>query len=50
VSPFGDCPVGSIAIPKTPEVIHLWVVPGAPTKWGDLDPKWLAAYLASYAS
>jgi hypothetical protein len=28
------------------EMIHLWVVPGAPVRWGDLDPAWLASYLA----
>jgi hypothetical protein len=31
VSPFGGCPALSIAIPRTPEMIHLWAIPGA---WG----------------
>ena len=49
VSPFGVCPFGSLAIPVTPEMIHLWVVPGAPTRFGDLDDEWRAAYLTSRA-
>jgi hypothetical protein len=49
-SPFGGCPVGSITIPAVPEMIHLWVVPGAPTMFGDLDERWRAGYLASLES
>lgn len=45
VSPFGMCPVGSIAIPRTPEMIHIWIVPGAPEPFGDLDEGWKRAYL-----
>jgi hypothetical protein len=48
VSPYGGCAVGSVAIPVTPEEIHLWVVPGVPDPWGDMDEKWRARYLASY--
>jgi hypothetical protein len=44
-SPLGACPVGSIEIPITPEMIHVWTVPGAPTRFGDLDGAWLEAYL-----
>ncbi len=47
-SPFGLCPVGSITIPVTPEMIHVWVAPGAPQRFGDLDPAWLAAYLETF--
>ena len=47
VSPYGDCPVGSITIPVTGQMIHLWVVPGVPTRWRNLDGKWLSRYLAS---
>ena len=47
VSPFGGCPVGSIAVPISSEMIHVWVVPGAPTRFGDLDEEWLQAYLES---
>lgn len=50
VSPFGGCPVGSIAIPVTPEMIHVWVVPGAPSRFGELDDAWRASYLASLES
>jgi hypothetical protein len=45
-SPLGSCPLGSLTIPMINEMIHLWVVPGAPVRWGDLDPAWLASYLA----
>jgi hypothetical protein len=47
VSPFGGCPVGSVTIPVTPEMIHVWVAPGAPTRFGDLDEAWRTEYLAS---
>lgn len=50
VSPFGGCPVGSVAIPITPEMIHVWVVPGAPSRFGDLDDAWRASYLRSLES
>jgi hypothetical protein len=49
-SPFGGCPVGSITIPATPEMIHVWVFPGAPIMFGDLDERWRATYLASVGS
>ena len=48
VSPFGGCAVGSIAIPITAEMIHVWLAPGAPSHFGDLDEKWRASYLASF--
>lgn len=48
VSPFGGCAVGSIVIPITPEVIHLWLFPGPPSPWGELDEKLRARYLASF--
>jgi hypothetical protein len=47
VSPFGGCPVGSIAVPGTPEMIHLWVVPGAP-RFGDLDDGLRRRYISSF--
>jgi hypothetical protein len=46
LSPLGNCPVGSIAWPVTPEMIHVWTVPGAPEPFGDLDEGWLRDYLA----
>ena len=47
VSPLGGCPVGSIAIPRTVEMMHVWTAPGAPQPFGDLDDAWRAAYVAS---
>lgn len=47
LSPLGNCPVGSIAWPMSPEMIHVWTLPGAPQPFGDLDDGWLANYLAS---
>ena len=47
VSPFGMCPLGSIAVPLSGEMIHLWLVPGAPVPFGDLDEAWKRAYLAA---
>jgi hypothetical protein len=47
VSPLGGCPVASIAVPLTPEMIHVWTVPGAPQVFGDLDEAWLKEYLAT---
>ncbi len=46
-SPFGGCPVGAIGIARTPEMIHVWTVPGSPVHWGELDDAWRLAYLAS---
>ena len=45
LSPLGGCPIGTIDIPKTAEMIHLWTVPGAPQPYGDLDDAWKRAYL-----
>ncbi len=47
LSPLGTCPVGSILLPRTAEMIHIWIVPGAPEPFGDLDDAWKRAYLAS---
>jgi hypothetical protein len=47
LSPLGNCPVGSVAWPVTPEMIHVWTVPGAPQPFGDLDEAWLTRYLAA---
>jgi hypothetical protein len=49
LSPLGTCPVGSILLPRTGEMIHLWIVPGAPEPFGDLDEAWKRAYLAAVA-
>jgi hypothetical protein len=45
LSPLGTCPVGSIDLPLTAEMIHIWIVPGAPDVFGDLDDAWKRAYL-----
>lgn len=46
-SPLGACPLGSVEIPITPEMIHVWTVPDNPARFGDLDGGWIEAYLAS---
>ncbi len=45
LSPLGTCPVGSILLPRTAEMIHIWIVPGVPEPIGDLDEAWRRAYL-----
>lgn len=46
-SPFGTCPLGSITIPITNEMIHVWTLPDAPDRFGDLEDAWLEDYLAA---
>jgi hypothetical protein len=41
------CPIGSILLPRTPEMLHLWVVPGAPP-FGDIDEDLRSEYLAAF--
>ena len=50
LSPLGTCPVGSIDMPLTAEMIHIWIVPGAPEPFGDLDEAWKRAYLQAVAT
>jgi hypothetical protein len=50
LSPLGMCPLGSINVPLTPEMIHIWIVPGAPDTFGDLDEAWKRAYLEAVAT
>jgi hypothetical protein len=45
LSPLGMCPLGSIDLPLTAQMIHIWVVPGAPQPFGDLDDAWKRGYL-----
>ena len=47
LSPLGGCPVGSILLPRTAEMIHVWIVPGAPEPFGDLDEAWKRAYVGA---
>lgn len=50
LSPLGGCPIGSIDVPLTAEMIHIWIVPGAPQPFGDLDDAWKRAYLQAIAA
>jgi len=50
VSPLGGCPVGSLAIPRTVEMMHVWTAPGAPQPFGDLDDSWRRSYVARASS
>jgi hypothetical protein len=50
LSPLGTCPVASIDVPLTAEMIHIWIVPGAPEPFGDLDEAWKRAYLDATAT
>lgn len=49
-SPFGSCPVGSITMPVTGEMLHVFVAPGAPDRFGHLDDDWLEAFVAGTLS
>ena len=46
-SPYGVCPLGSVNIPATGEMLHVWVMPGVPyeDQWGHVDDEWMNAYL-----
>jgi hypothetical protein len=50
LSPLGMCPVGTIDLALTAEMIHIWIVPGAPEPFGDLDDAWKRAYLQAVAA
>ena len=50
LSPLGMCPLGTIDVPITAEMIHIWIVPGAPEPFGDLDEAWKRAYLQATAT
>ena len=45
VDPFGNCAAGSLAIPTTNSMMHVWTLEGAPTRFGDLDEAWKQDYL-----
>ncbi|KAA3641349.1 MAG: hypothetical protein DWP92_01340 [Armatimonadetes bacterium] len=47
-SPFGMCPLGSLNIPYTGEMVHAWTLPGVPKEdhWGHIDDEWLDAYIS----
>ena len=50
MSPLGSCPVGSLLLARTAEMIHVWIVPGAPEPFGNLDDAWRRAYLQATAA
>lgn len=51
-SPFGGCPLGSLNIPMTGEMLHAWTLPGVPIEdhWGHIDDEWLDDYLSENSS
>ena len=44
-SPFGMCPLGTVTVALTNEMMHVWTIDGAPERFGDLSDEWLAANL-----
>ena len=42
-SPMGTCPLGTVTVALTNEMIHVWTVEGAPSRFGELDEEWLEA-------
>jgi hypothetical protein len=44
-SPYGLCPLGSLTVPWTAEMLHVWTVPGAPSRFGDVPEAWLEAHV-----
>lgn len=40
-SPYGTCPVGSVTIPVTNEMLHVFTIDGAPDRFGELDDGWI---------
>ncbi len=46
-SPMGTCPLGTVTVALTNEMIHVWTVEGAPSRFGDLDEEWLEENVGS---
>ena len=46
LSPYGMCPIGSVNIPRTNEMIHVWTLPGVEDEWGHIEEEWLDDYLS----
>ena len=47
-SPLGGCPVGSLDLPRTSQMIHIWTAPGAPDPFGDLSEDWRRSFVAGW--
>ena len=47
LSPYGVCPIGSVNLPETGDMLHAWVTPGVPyeDRWGHVDEEWINEYL-----
>jgi hypothetical protein len=41
------CPLGSVTLPVTNEMLHVWILPGLDDPFGDIDGELLAEYVAS---
>ena len=44
-SPLGQCPLGTLTMPLSNEMLHVWVLPGLEDPFDDIDEEWLDAYL-----
>lgn len=44
-SPYGVCPAGTLTMPITGEMLHVFVLDEAPDRFGHLEEDWLTAYL-----
>jgi len=46
-SPLGTCPILSLSLPLTNEMIHVWTLDGVEDPYTELEDGWVADYLAS---
>jgi hypothetical protein len=46
-SPMGTCPLGTVMVALTNEMIHVWTIDGAPSRFGDLPEEWLEEHVGS---
>lgn len=40
-SPVGMCPLGTVTVAISNEMIHVWTIDGAPDRFGDLEDEWI---------
>ena len=40
-SPTGMCPLGTVTMALSGEMIHVWTIDGAPSRFGDLPDEWV---------